>query len=216
LSQFRSFKYRYPRLYRAVYTKQGVFRISWRALIAWLWIRTAVWTEISGFKISVFPTVGNDDAEAARGKVIDALEQLMMFDFRRYGQCEHYMPWIMIRPARRSHYDIDAGICMLDLADALLGSPAGIAAVLVHEATHARLSFRGIRYVPRLQARIENICVAEELAFVNRLPDQDYPGKERWVKRLVTYLRHGHTPELLHAWDNWDERRAQLLNSRGK
>ena len=46
-----------------------------------------------------------------------------------------------------------------------------IAAVIVHEATHARLWRCGFGYDEDERHRIEAICVRRELAFARRLPD---------------------------------------------
>ena len=46
-----------------------------------------------------------------------------------------------------------------------------LAAVIVHEATHARLERLGFKYVEDRRRRIEDICIRRELAFVAHLPD---------------------------------------------
>ena len=46
-----------------------------------------------------------------------------------------------------------------------------LALLLVHEATHARLSRCGIQYSAPLRNRIERACVRAELSFAQRLPE---------------------------------------------
>ena len=46
-----------------------------------------------------------------------------------------------------------------------------LAAVIVHEATHARLWRRGIRYEEAQRPRIEEICIRREIAFAVKLPN---------------------------------------------
>ena len=43
------------------------------------------------------------------------------------------------------------------------------ATVLVHEATHAVLESRSIKYTPEFRSRIEKLCVTEENRFLKRL-----------------------------------------------
>ena len=52
-------------------------------------------------------------------------------------------------------------------------SAENIAAVLVHEATHARLDQAGHRNHAESRERHERICIAEQLAFVRRLPNSE-------------------------------------------
>jgi hypothetical protein len=49
-----------------------------------------------------------------------------------------------------------------------------IALTIVHEATHARLWKRGLRYGTDVRERIERICVDAELAFASHLKDPGY------------------------------------------
>lgn len=102
---------------------------------------------------------------------------------------------------------------MLDIADVLLRSPAALATVLIHEATHARLSSAGILYTPNLRSEVESICVARELEFVLRLPERLYPGKDKWAAQLRTYVEHGPTPRWHQLWAEWDKEREDLLGS---
>lgn len=46
-----------------------------------------------------------------------------------------------------------------------------VALTIVHEATHARLHAAGIRYRPELRERVERLCVSQEVAFAQRLPE---------------------------------------------
>ena len=46
-----------------------------------------------------------------------------------------------------------------------------VATAIVHEATHARLWHRGIRYDEAVRQRVEGICLRRELALARKLPD---------------------------------------------
>lgn len=52
-------------------------------------------------------------------------------------------------------------------------TPAHIASVLVHEATHAYLERLGITYQEDRRARIERVCVRSELVFLRRIGDEE-------------------------------------------
>jgi hypothetical protein len=68
------------------------------------------------------------------------------------------------------------GIAIARASLAELG-PEELALVLVHEATHARVQRAGIPYLPALRERIERLCVAQEVAFAERLSEP-----QEWVK----------------------------------
>jgi hypothetical protein len=55
-----------------------------------------------------------------------------------------------------------------------------VAGAIVHEATHARLFRWGIGYEENLRDRVENICMARELAFAAKLADG--AAIRRWVE----------------------------------
>jgi hypothetical protein len=50
-------------------------------------------------------------------------------------------------------------------------TPARLARLLVHEATHARVAHLGIEYKVGSRARIELACARQELAFIRAVPD---------------------------------------------
>ncbi len=54
---------------------------------------------------------------------------------------------------------------------------------IVHEATHARLEHRGIRYEETRRSSIERICIGRELALLKRLPNCAKLSNEAEYKR---------------------------------
>ena len=58
-----------------------------------------------------------------------------------------------------------------------------IAATIVHEATHARLTSCGIAYEEAQRLRVERVCVGQELVFGAKLPDRK-PVRERAERTL--------------------------------
>jgi len=66
--------------------------------------------------------------------------------------------------------------------------PLAIAAMIVHETTHAWLEYLGFKYESARRQRIEAICFRSEAAFARRVPDGDASAKyyeERAAKILV-------------------------------
>jgi hypothetical protein len=62
-------------------------------------------------------------------------------------------------------------MCLLDEDYVCRSSTAreDVALTLIHEATHARLSAVGLRYLPDRRARIERVCLTQELVFASKL-----------------------------------------------
>jgi hypothetical protein len=56
-------------------------------------------------------------------------------------------------------------------------TPEMLASVIVHEATHARLSRMGIGYEEGRRVRVEQVCLRRELAFAAKLPDKAKAGQ---------------------------------------
>lgn len=87
----------------------------------------------------------------------------------------------MRRDVRRFLFaDVSGGRYLAGLQTCLIGAgyarrvaPLDLAMMLVHEATHARLSRAGFRYVRTCRERIERICVAAEIAFAQRVPGSE-------------------------------------------
>lgn len=80
--------------------------------------------------------------------------------------------WVMLLPVYWGIFEDSLRACKLDerfvLAEA--SSPEMIAATIVHEATHARLTHRGIGYEDEeLRARVERVCFRRERAFAAKL-----------------------------------------------
>ena len=98
---------------------------------------------------------------------------------------ERYQPWrlrhmrrdikqIWIAPFPRRGGYLVTGTCVLDFTF-LAGSDSGpptVAATLIHEGMHARISHRGIKYAGPSKARQERICVRAQLEFGRSLPEE--------------------------------------------
>jgi len=73
--------------------------------------------------------------------------------------------------------------CLIGVGYARRVGSLDLALMIVHEATHARLSRAGFRYLGECRERIERICVAAEIAFAQRVP-----GSEAAVEKARALL----------------------------
>jgi hypothetical protein len=80
---------------------------------------------------------------------------------------------------------------------------------LVHEATHARIAKAGITYKQALRARIERLCVEEEAAFADKLPqgqqlaaDARRRLEEKWWETPAMFDRRVRQLRI-SGWPGW-------------
>jgi hypothetical protein len=114
----------------------------------------------------------------------NALELLRQYDARRYDRLLLDVHEIVVtnlittgafRPSSRSLY--------LSAQFIRAYSPANVALLVVHEATHAYLTSRGVVHWPELRDRIEHRCLVEEVSFAKRIPERAFPGIQEWAVR---------------------------------
>jgi hypothetical protein len=115
------------------------------------------------------------NAEPALRRVKDALGLIQAYDRQRYSRIIRDLErvWVRLLTTGAAQFNPSIRACVLDerfvLADTT--DPELIAAVIVHEAAHARLWRCGIRYDEDLRQRVEAVCFRRELAFARRLPN---------------------------------------------
>lgn len=117
-----------------------------------------------------------DEAEAFRGKVEQALTAIERYAPTTLRRMQKDVCRVVMFPigGAAGRYVHALRACVLS-PEFVLAEETGrlrIALVLVHEATHARLSRSGLdaRKHPELHVRIERICNRSELAFARRVP----------------------------------------------
>jgi hypothetical protein len=131
-----------------------------------------------------------DQVSAVHSRVEQALGLIKEFDLPRYTQIVRDLDRVWVRPllSEIGHFDCSLRACVLDARFVLAETtePEIIAAVIVHEATHARLWRCGIGYNEAQRARVEALCIRREIAFANRLPN----GKRvrEWAQRTLDNL----------------------------
>jgi hypothetical protein len=112
--------------------------------------------------------------EIASSKIRDALELIATYDARRFGRLTRDVRRIWVGPtASQAEWFVELEMCVLRFEHVLSPdtSAARLALTLAHEATHARLDRGSFGYEEERRVRIERICVNQEIALAERLPD---------------------------------------------
>jgi len=172
------------------------------------------------------------NADVVLRRVEDALAIVRRYDGLRYARVLRDLDriWIRLLPTGAAQYSPVLRACVLDERFVLANTTDSelIAAVIVHEATHARLWETGFRYEEVIRERIEAVCFRRELAFARDLPNGDRvkqwteaamlePG-DYWTDASSSDReRDGATEVLRHlSSSNWLARLALALFNRRK
>jgi hypothetical protein len=115
------------------------------------------------------------EPEQILSRVEEALLLIKRYDPIRYNRLLRDLErvWVLLLPSSIGGFDYKIHACKIDSRYCLAATttPELIAAVVVHEATHARLWRRGIRYEEALRPRVEAACLRREIAFAAKLPN---------------------------------------------
>jgi hypothetical protein len=189
-------------------------------------VRTASRTRILG--IPVYALTDQDDSFVPLyfAKVRYALACLALYDARRFKRMAQDVERILVSYCMGSHFDPQLRMIVLLWSEIARQPPERVALTLVHESTHARHRTCGIDYAPNLRARIEEACVAPEVAFAKRLPngtdhleryatilDTPWWTDEMIVKRKLRSMQYAGSPGWLIRLANWHLQR-QVRRSR--
>ena len=159
---------------RPKFIDRVALRFSTGRLVDGLWIGVAFATE----------------PEPILRRVEEALRLIKLHDELRYRRLVRDLKRIWVRdlPGALGTFNKEFQACSLDMeyVRAETTRPESIAAVIVHEATHARLDRCGIDYKEELRPRIEAVCFRRELAFAARLPSGEQVRQEA-ERRLAAY-----------------------------
>ncbi len=99
-----------------------------------------------------------------------ALELISTHDPRRFSRMRRDVRAVALTSRGASFYDSWLRVIFID-RDVLKRKPEYLASTLVHEAAHARFFRSGVRSYTRNPGRHERACVAQEIEFVQRLPN---------------------------------------------
>jgi hypothetical protein len=137
----------------------------------------AVWT----------PLARTEERPLLYKRLDDALNQLNASAPGRYERVRSSLKGILILgiDSTKASYNSDTGVCQLREKFMLAPdtTPAAVACVLVHEATHGRLLQLGIRPDEPLRYRVEMVFIKASLLTMQRLP-----GAEAEVDRCRRQL----------------------------
>jgi hypothetical protein len=115
------------------------------------------------------------EAEPILRRIEQALLLIKRHDRIRYDRLLRDLQrvWVLLLPSSVASFEYRIYTCQIDTRYCLAETttPELLAAAIVHEATHARLWRRGIRYEEVQRPRIEEICVRREIAFTAKLPN---------------------------------------------
>jgi len=115
------------------------------------------------------------EAEPILHRIEEALLLIKRYDRIRYDRLLRNLQrvWVLLLPSSVANFEYGIYTCQIDTRYCLAETttPELLAAVIVHEATHARLWRRGIRYEEAQRPRIEKICIRREIAFAAKLPN---------------------------------------------
>ena len=182
--------------------RYAVWHLNWRLMFS-----VAHWRTLHSIRVGVF-NVWDERLEAeVFTKIAAALALLGAYEPRRLRRAARDIRRLWIkRTTYATAYYLEAwDMCVIDVTFATdeHTTPAKLAAVLVHEATHARFFNSGIRYTEPTRHRIEARCVAESVSFARTLPD----GEE-----LARYLLESHPSDVGH-WSD-DNLNRRMLDAR--
>lgn len=164
---------------RKVERRNGV-GISFRVFLDWLAVRSSDKRTVGGMLIIYDADKGGKDAD----KIAAALQLIQDFDPVRYRRVVRDLKqiWITTIVGAAGQFVRSTSTCELDerFVTGEHTSIEEVAGAIVHEATHARLDQWGIGYEEELRARVEEVCMARELAFATKLPVG--ASIRRWVE----------------------------------
>lgn len=124
--------------------------------------RVALWLSKSRMIDGLWVGSSRSDSELALQRVEAALQLIRRFAPLHYRRVNNSLSriWVQLIPHGAGCYLHSLNACVLD--ERVIASKTTtmewIASAIVHEATHARLEKRGVRYDEAIRHRIEGIC----------------------------------------------------------
>lgn len=142
-----------------------------RSLIAF-WRAGCVRLDLGGLRLCVHKASA-ESVRQASANLRTAVALLDRYDPIRLRRiCRDLKTGIIVFPTgstARAEYHRDVDVCFLRHDYVVSGHPGFIALSIVHEATHARMR-RLSHDTPKRRARMEQICIAAQIAFASRVP----------------------------------------------
>lgn len=144
--------------------------LQWlRRYLVWMGTRLLPRQVVEGVEITTL--TGDERAAVQMSRLAEALRLVRRYDPTRFNRLTKQLRRIAIVSRGGELYDHGLSTYMADLGVAATRSIPELALAIVHEATHARLRCRGVQTTASNVARVERICVEQEMAFARLLPD---------------------------------------------
>ncbi len=115
------------------------------------------------------------DVDEVFVRVKEALRLIVRYGPRFHARLRRDVKRLLFNDMRGANYIAGLQTCRVGVDY----PPLELAMMIVHEATHARLSKAGFKYVVRCRERIERMCVEAEITFAERVP-----GSEAAISRV--------------------------------
>jgi hypothetical protein len=180
--------------------------------------RFALWVSKSRVTDGLWIGSAQSDAEPALQRVEAALQLVNRCAPLHYRRVKNNLSriWVTLVPHGAGCYLHSLNACLLD--ERVVASETTtlewIASAIVHEATHARLEKRGIRYDETVRLRIERICIRRELDFVRRLSGVD--ALQEQITQSLDWCRDGNAHYTdQNMWQEIDQGHADALRHLG-
>jgi hypothetical protein len=180
--------------------------------------RFALWVSTSRVTDGLWIGSAQSDSEPALQRVEAALRLIDRCAPLHYRRVKNSLSriWVTLVPHGAGCYLHSLNACLLDerVVASETTTPEWIASAIVHEATHARLEKRGIRYDETVRLRIERICIRRELDFARHLSGIDALQEE--ITQRLDWCRDGnehYTDQ--NMWQGIDQGNADALRHLG-
>ena len=180
--------------------------------------RFALWVSKSRVTDGLWIGSAQSDSEPALQRVEAALQLINRCAPLHYRRVKNSLSriWVTLVPHGAGCYLHSLNACLLD--ERVVASETTtlewIASAIVHEATHARLEKRGIRYDEAVRHRIERICARRELDFARHLSGVDALHEEI-TRRLDLCNEENASYTDQNMWQKIDQGNAEMLRHLG-
>jgi len=180
--------------------------------------RFALWVSKSRVTDGLWIGSAQSDSEPALQRVEAALQLINRCAPLHYRRVKNSLSriWVTLVPHGAGCYLHSLNACLLD--ERVVASEnttlEWIASAIVHEATHARLEKRGIRYDEAVRHRIERICARRELDFARHLSGVDALHEEI-TRRLDLCNDENASYTDQNMWQKIDQGNAEMLRHLG-
>jgi len=180
--------------------------------------RFALWVSKSRVTDGLWIGSAQSDSEPALQRVEAALQLINRCAPLHYRRVKNSLSriWVTLVPHGAGCYLHSLNACLLD--ERVVASETTtlewIASAIVHEATHARLEKRGIRYDEAVRHRIERICARRELDFARHLSGVDALHEEI-TRRFDLCNEENASYTDQNMWQKIDQGNAEMLRHLG-